>query len=205
MFVIDNPPLLGATKFIVSDEVDTLENEGAAGAEGIVTSSDGTTALEAVDAVEVPITFVAVTVNVYKVPFVRPVIKCDRDVDPAFESVPPPDTVYPVIADPPFDAGAKNVTVAFVLPAVAETDVGEPGADKILKVIEVVEVLFTTLRAIAVSVCEPLESPEVLYVVLYEFPFEVVISEPTVVPSILNVTPPIFCKLVPFQTYSRRL
>ena len=73
--MIGSPPLLGAVKFIVRDEVATFENEGADGDKGIVTSSDGVTAFETLDAVEVPIIFVAVTVNVYEVPFVRPVIK----------------------------------------------------------------------------------------------------------------------------------
>ncbi len=35
--------------------------------------------------------------------------------------------VYPVIADPPFDAGAVKLTVACASPAVAETAVGTPG------------------------------------------------------------------------------
>ena len=41
------------------------------GAPGTV---EGVAAAEAVDAVPVPLAFVAVTVNVYAVPFVRPVI-----------------------------------------------------------------------------------------------------------------------------------
>ena len=36
-------------------------------------------------------------------------------------------TVYPVITDPPSEDGAVQVTVACVLPAVAETLVGTPG------------------------------------------------------------------------------
>ena len=36
-------------------------------------------------------------------------------------------TVYPVIAEPPVDAGAFQVTVACAFPAVAETLVGAPG------------------------------------------------------------------------------
>jgi hypothetical protein len=36
-------------------------------------------------------------------------------------------TVYPVIAEPPLLTGAANVTVAWALPAVADTPVGAPG------------------------------------------------------------------------------
>ena len=45
-------------------------------------------------------------------------------------SVPPAGdetTVKPVIAEPPFDAGAVKVTVAWALPATAVTAVGAPG------------------------------------------------------------------------------
>jgi hypothetical protein len=44
-------------------------------------------------------------------------------VPPAGDEV----TVYPVIDAPPSDAGALNVTVAWVLPATAEIAVGAPG------------------------------------------------------------------------------
>src|SRR5260370_40582659 len=36
-------------------------------------------------------------------------------------------TLYPVIGDPPLEAGAVQVTVAWALPAVAVTAVGAPG------------------------------------------------------------------------------
>ena len=38
-------------------------------------------------------------------------------------------TVYPVIVDPPVDAGALQLIVACVLPAMAVTSVGAPGTD----------------------------------------------------------------------------
>ena len=41
------------------------------------------------DAELVPAAFVAVTVNVYEVPLVKPVTRCEREVLPALESVPP--------------------------------------------------------------------------------------------------------------------
>ena len=61
-------------------------------------------------------------------PLVRP--DTSAEVGPALLAVRPPGddvTVYPVIALPPLDAGAVQVTVAWVLPAVATTLVGAPG------------------------------------------------------------------------------
>ena len=58
---------------------------------------------------------------------------CESAVVPAFESVPPAGadvTVYPVIAAPPFEAGAAKVTVACPLPALPDAAVpivGAPG------------------------------------------------------------------------------
>jgi hypothetical protein len=62
---------------------------------------------------------------------VNPVITCDNPVLPALLSVPPAGldvTVYPVIGEPPSDAGAVKVTVAVIFPAVADAPVGAPGA-----------------------------------------------------------------------------
>jgi len=90
----------------------------------------GVTAEEAVEATDCPIELVALTVNVYDVPLVSPVIECESAVVPAFVSVPPDGidvTVYPVMVLPPLDEGARNDTVAFVLPATAEGEVGAPG------------------------------------------------------------------------------
>ena len=70
---------------------------------------------DAEDAVEVPATFVAVTVNVYAVPLVNPVkvhVSAFTFVQPAGgvtagEEV----TEYPVMVDPPLEAGALHETV----------------------------------------------------------------------------------------------
>ena len=87
----------------------------------------GVTELEAEEATDVPIAFVALTVNVYEVPLVSPVIVIGEVVLVADN--PPVDeyTVYEVIALPPFDAGAVNETEAVALPAVAVPIVGAPG------------------------------------------------------------------------------
>jgi hypothetical protein len=77
--------------------------------------------------------FVAVTVNVYEVPLVRPATV--QEVDEADEVVqvfdPGDDvTVYPVIADIPSSAGADHETTDWALPEeVADTPVGASGAD----------------------------------------------------------------------------
>jgi hypothetical protein len=81
------------------------------GAPGTV---DGTTGTDATDAALVPETFVAVTVNVYDVPLVRPVtvqgFERPHEND-ACAAVPTNGvTVYPMTADPPYDAGAVHDT-----------------------------------------------------------------------------------------------
>jgi hypothetical protein len=68
------------------------------------------TALLAEDASDVPIAFVAVTVNVYDVPAVKPLTVIGDELPVA---VTPPGldvTVYWVIAEPPLFAGALNDT-----------------------------------------------------------------------------------------------
>jgi hypothetical protein len=71
---------------------------------------DVETALLAEDALDVPIAFVAVTVNVYDVPAVKPLTVIGDELPVA---VTPPGldvTVYWVIAEPPLFAGALNDT-----------------------------------------------------------------------------------------------
>ena len=94
------------------------------GAPGTVT---GVTELVALDAALVPIAFVAVTVKVYAVPLVRPVIVIgdsppDAVNPPVFEV-----TVYDVIVALPSLPGGLNVIVAWPFPAVAVPIVGAPG------------------------------------------------------------------------------
>ena len=84
-----------------------LVAETAVGAPGVV---DGIPTGETAEAEPVPDAFVAVTVNVYETPFVRP-------VTPQYPALvvqvkPPGDevTVYEVIGEPPFEAGAVQPT-----------------------------------------------------------------------------------------------
>ena len=89
-------------------------------------TSHVTTAADATDVVE-PTAFVAVTVNVYDVPRVRP----EQDaVSPVTTHDPPAGdevTVYPVIGEPPSEEGATHDTTADPLPATAVTNVGADG------------------------------------------------------------------------------
>jgi hypothetical protein len=73
----------------------------------------GVTVPDGPDGEPVPTAFVAVTVNVYPVPFVNPVTVAL--VAPVVDAVKPPGddvTVYPVIAVPPLLAGAVHDTDA---------------------------------------------------------------------------------------------
>ena len=104
--------------------------DGAAGAVGPL----GVTAFDAADAGPVPTPFVAVTLNVYAVPFVNPVTVVEVAggapviVVGACATAPMNGvTVYDVIALPLL-AGAVHVTVADASPAVADTPVGAAGA-----------------------------------------------------------------------------
>ena len=90
-------------------------------------SRRGVTALDAADGAPVPAALVAITVNVYVVPLVRPV-KVTGEAPPV--AVAPPGlavTVYPVIALPPVNAGGVNTTVACAFSAFAVPMVGVPG------------------------------------------------------------------------------
>jgi hypothetical protein len=90
----------------------------------------GITVFDAMDEVLIPTLFVAVTVKVYDVTLVSPVIVCESTVLPLSISIPPLGievTTYPVIGDPPFELGAVNDTIAEVLSASAVAPVGASG------------------------------------------------------------------------------
>ena len=74
---------------------------------------------------------------------------------PALESVPPAGlevTVYPVIALPPVEAGAMNVTVACVLPRVTVPIVGAPGTVIGVTLFEAPEAALVPITLVAVTV-----------------------------------------------------
>ena len=60
--------------------------------------------------------------------------------------------VYPVIVEPPVDAGAFQVTVACVLPAVAETLVGAPGTVVGVTALDAEEAALLPTEVVAVTV-----------------------------------------------------
>ena len=102
----------------------------AATREGASGAADGVTALDASEALPVPERFVAVTVNVYDVPFVRPSTVQLRAPFVVHVFEPGEDvTVYPVTEAPPLSAGAvQDTTDETFAVEVAETAVGTPGA-----------------------------------------------------------------------------
>ena len=114
----------------------------------------GVTLLEAADAGPAPTAFVAVTVNVYAVPLARPVTV--MEVQGAVqEAVMPPGedvAVKLVMAVPPLDAGAVNVTVACVLPAVAVPMVGAPGGPSGVALFEAADAGPVPMALVAVTV-----------------------------------------------------
>jgi len=87
----------------------------------------GLTARERAEAGPVPTAFVALTVKVYDVPFVRPVttiglVRPVAILDPGLDV-----TVYEVIGAPPLFAGGVKLTEACAFPATAVTVLGAEG------------------------------------------------------------------------------
>ena len=100
---------------------------------GVAGTVAGVTAVEAADAAPLPTAFVAVTRNVYAVPFVKPVIVVlvtgglPLIVVAVCAVVPMNGVIVYEVIPPPVFAGAVHDTVAEALPAVAVTPVGAPG------------------------------------------------------------------------------
>src|SRR5436309_2623148 len=94
-------------------------------------SGCGVTGLEGEDGSLVPAAFVAVTVNVYVVPFVSPVMLAEVVAPSTLTLLPTGEevTVYPVMGLPPSEAGGNHVTLAWPSPAAAVTFVGGDGVD----------------------------------------------------------------------------
>ena len=87
----------------------------------VVTEDDGS------ELEPVPAAFVAVTVNVYAVFWVRPVILTEVPVVVAVTPSGSEVTVYSVIGLPPSEAGAVHETTARTSDGIADTLVGAPG------------------------------------------------------------------------------
>lgn len=121
--MVELPVLTGGVKVIVACPLPAvaLTPVGASG------TNAGVAELEALDALLVPIAFVAVTLKVYAWPLVRPTIVMGDEPPvavnpPTFEV-----TVYEVIAEPPLFMGGVKVTTACPLPRVAVPMVGASG------------------------------------------------------------------------------
>ena len=104
--VIDAPPVTGADHETTTCPL-PAEADTPVGAPGTV---DGVALEEAVDAAPVPDAFVAVTVNVYAVPFVNPVTVQLTDEVVHWNEPGDDVTVYPVIDAPPVLDGAVHDT-----------------------------------------------------------------------------------------------
>lgn len=170
--VTDDPPLLvGAVNETVTC-ASPLATVIPVGAFGTV---DGVTADEAVDCAEVPIALLAVTLNVYGVPFVNPVIS-QVSVGATVVHVPAetfPDVyavaVYPVTSEPRESSGASHETVAVVLPLTAVTFRGSEGAaftDALVDAVDAEEVpaalVAVTVNVYAVPATNPVETSQVV-------------------------------------------
>ena len=124
--VIGEPPSdAGAVKAMLA-----LALPGVAGP--IVGAPGGPTGVTfaSLEADPVPTTLVAVTLQPYCTPFVRFITTIGLDEPFTVRvvcCVAAHVAVYDVIAEPPFDAGAVNATVAWPLPAVTVPIVGAPG------------------------------------------------------------------------------
>lgn len=120
------PSVEGADQDTSDEPLSPLVAATPVGAAGTV---DGTTGADTAEAAPVPAGLVAVTVNVYATPFVRP--STVHDVHRVARQENPPGletTVYDVIATPPLLTGAVHDTTedpsTAVVPA---TEVGAPG------------------------------------------------------------------------------
>ena len=115
----------GAVQVIVADlsPATATTSVGADGTSGVVTAAEGT------DAALVPAALVAVTEEVYDVPFASPVTAALVPVTAklADGAAGVTITVYAVIALPPLLAGTVQLTAADPTPAVATTPVGASG------------------------------------------------------------------------------
>jgi hypothetical protein len=119
---------------------------------GVPGTVAGVMEFDAADDVPVPTALVAVTLKVYAVPLVSPMTVMG-EVVPVPVSPPGVEvTVYPVIADPPVDPGAVNVTEACAFPEVAVPTVGAPGTVAAVTEFEVEEDALVPSAFVAVTV-----------------------------------------------------
>lgn len=128
MVIVPLYVLFGVTVKLVLAER-TLPDDGPVNVK-LLAGTNGVTELLAEDSAEFPTTLVALTVNVYATPFVKPVT-VSGDVKPVPVKLPGVEiALYCVIADPPSEFPA-NVIDAEALRGVAVPIVGTLGATAI--------------------------------------------------------------------------
>lgn len=160
-------PLIAAPPFADGAEKFTVTCPSAAtaveivGALGVV---EGVTELVADDEAPAPFALLATTVNVYAVPFVSPLTVMGLALPVAIW---PPEevTVYPVMVEPPLDAGAEKLTLAEAFPAVALPMVGAPGTVDGVMEFDALEAALVPTPFVAVTVnvyAVPFAKPETL-------------------------------------------
>jgi hypothetical protein len=173
--VIGLPPSNGATNDTVTCAF-PADTVGCAGGSG---TRLGTTTTEAGDAALAPFAFVAVSVQVYDFPFVRPPTTIgDAAPDPAPARPPLDDThaaLYPVIGLPPSN-GATNDTVTWPFPAPTTGAAGALGTVFGTAAADADDTAPVPLRFVAATVQ------------VYDFPF---VREPTTVGDAASVTEPV--------------
>ena len=163
--VITAPLLAGA----LHDTVDWVDSSDVAVTrEGASGAAEGTALLDGSEALPVPAGFVAVTVNVYEVPFVRPSTVQLRAPFVVHVFEPGEDvTVYPVTDAPPLSAGAvQDTTDETFAVDVADTAVGAPGTVAGSAAAEAVDAVETpeTFDAFTLNVYEvPLVRPVIVH------------------------------------------
>lgn len=120
----------------------------------LIGHAPGVTEFESADGRPVPAEFVAVTVNVYAVPFVKPLTVAEVVLPLTVADTLPGDevTVYDVIDAPPLEVGADQLTEACPLPAVAPTLVGAPGGPIGVTMLEGDDAALVPAELVAVSV-----------------------------------------------------
>jgi hypothetical protein len=111
--VIAAPPFEDGADHVTVADASPAVADTAVGAPGTVA---GTTVFDGADAGPGPALLAAVTVNVYAVPLVRPLTVADNVAPSTVTTAPALErTVYDVIALPPIEAGADQLTVALAL------------------------------------------------------------------------------------------
>ena len=151
--IVDPPLFVGAVNVMT-----TLPLPAAVvtfvGAFGTV---DGVKEDDDVEAADVPMPFMATTLNVYEVPFITPftaqllvgavVVQLPAAIFPAVYAV----ATYPVIVDPRESRGSSQVAVADALPATAVTFRGWDGSAFIAAVVDAVDAKEVPAALVAVT------------------------------------------------------